>query len=58
MVDLSATGNFILPSLTNKKKFFIWVKEDIYTLIVIDKVLLPSQNKRIDEEIELLLVTT
>ena len=51
-------GNFILPSLTNKKKVFILIKQNIYNIIVIDKNLLLYQNKRIDINTKLLLVAT
>ena len=45
-------------SLANRKKFFIRIKKSIYNLIIINKDLLLNKNKRINKEIELLLIVT
>ena len=42
----------MLLSLIDKKKFFIRIKENAYNFMVINKTLLLSLNRRIDQKID------
>ena len=48
----------MLLSLPNKKGISIWKKKDIYNLIVINKNLLLSKNKKINKKIKQILVAS
>lgn len=58
IVNSGTIKNLILLSLANPKKFSIQKKKDIYNLMVIDKYLLLSKNRKIGEEIKSLPVFT
>ena len=58
IVGFSIIENYILLSLVNGKKFFIQIKKNAYSLIVIIKNLLFGKNIKIDKKTELLLVIT
>ena len=57
IVNLAITRIFIIPSLANRKEFSIWKKKATYNLIVINKNLLLSKNRKIDTKTELQQVT-
>ena len=50
IVDLGITEKFILPFLINKRKFSILIIKNAYDLIIIDRNLLLSQNRRVDKK--------
>ena len=45
-------------SIANRKEFFIWMKKDVYNLMVIHGNLLQNKNIKVNKKIELLLVAT
>ena len=45
-------------SIINKKRFSIRIKKNVYNLIVINKNLILSKNKKVNKKIELLLIVT
>ena len=58
MIDFGIIENFILPSLFIKKEFSIWKKVDAYKLIIIDRNLLLSKNKKVNKKTKQILVRT
>ena len=57
-MGLDIIKNFILPFLANRKVFFIEIKSNLNNLIVINKNLSLSINRKVDKKIELLVVVT
>ena len=58
MIDLDIIENFILSSLTDRKKFDIQIKENAYKLMIIIENLLLNQNRKVNKKMHLLLVIT
>ena len=50
MIDLGVTGYFILKEITKRKKFLRAKKKDLYDLVVVDRSLLPSRDRKIKKE--------
>ena len=50
MIDSDVTGNFILEEIAKKKEFFRVKKKDLYDLVIVDKSLLLSRDRKIKEE--------
>ena len=58
MVNSGIIENVISVFLFNNKKFSILKKKNIYNLIVIDRNMLLTKNKKLNKERKLLLVIT
>ena len=58
MVNSGIIENVISVFLFNNEKFSILKKKNIYNLIVIDRNMLPTKNKKLNKERKLLLVIT
>ena len=50
MIDLGATGNFILEDLVKRKGFPYTRKKDLYDLFVVDINILLIGGRRVEEE--------
>ena len=56
MINLNVTEIFIFKKLADSKEFIIQKKNNSYNLIVVNRNLLFNRNKRVIEEIRLLLI--
>ena len=54
IIDLGATGNFVLEDLAKRKGFPRTKKKDPYDLFVVDRSTLPGEGRRVEEETILL----
>ena len=50
MIDLGATGNFVLEDLAKRKGFPRTRKKDPYDLFVVDGSILLNGGRRVEEE--------
>ena len=50
MIDLGATGNFVLEDLAKRKGFPRTRKKDPYDLFVVDRSTLLNGGRRVEEE--------
>ena len=54
IIDLGATGNFVLEDLAKRKGFPRTKKKDPYDLFIVDRSILPNGGRRVEEETILL----
>ena len=50
IIDLGATGNFVLEDLAKRKGFPRTRKKDPYDLFVVDRSILSNGGRRVEEE--------
>ena len=50
MIDFSATSNFMIKALIERKEYFIRKKSNAYNLVIVDKNSLFAKNEKINKE--------
>ncbi len=52
----NTTNNFIIRAFVEREEYFTQKKSNTYNLVIVDKNLLSTKNKKIDRETKLLLI--